>query len=287
MATVAFCGLGQMGSPMATRLLESGVELVVWNRSPERAVGLDERGARVAATPAEAAREAEVVITMLSTPDAVQAVVLGEDGVVEGLAGRSGTMVIEMSTIGPTAVAALRDGLPEGVDLLDAPVLGSVKQATEGALKVFVGGDAEVFERARPLLERLGAPRLLGPQGAGAAMKLVANLCLGVLMSGLGEALALARSLGLHQGDVLDVLVESPIGTTAKSKRSNIESGQYRPNFKLALAAKDLGLVEDRASADGLDLPVAAAARQWFDAANASGLGDNDYSAVIKTILES
>lgn len=270
---------------MAARFLDSGgVDLIVWNRSPERADPLADRGAEVAATPGEAAAGADVVITMLSTPDAVETVVLGDDGVAAGLEGPAAT-VVEMSTIGPAAVKRLRDGLPVTVDLLDAPVLGSVTQATEGTLKVFAGGDQAVFERARPLLERLGRPRHVGAQGSGAAMKLVTNLCLGVLMSGLGEALALGRALGLDQAGLLDVLVESPIGVTAKAKRSNIESGEYRPNFKLSLAAKDLGLVAERAADAGLDLPVASAARRWLDAAEAAGLGDEDYSAVIKQIL--
>lgn len=275
-----------MGSAMAARLLDAGdVELTVWNRSPERAEPLAATGAKVAGIPAEAAEGADVVITMLATPEAVEAVVLGVDGVASGLTGGDGGILVEMSTIGPAAVARLREGLPGGVDLLDAPVLGSVMQATEGTLKIFVGGDPDVFEKVRPVLERLGTPRLLGPQGSGAAMKLVANLCLGVLMTGLGEALALAQAMGLDRSDVLDVLAESPIGTTARSKRPNIESGEYPPNFKLALAAKDLGLVEVRADASGLDLPVTAAARRWLDIANGDGLGDEDYSAVIKTIL--
>lgn len=285
MPAVAFCGLGQMGAPMAARFLDAdGVQLTVWNRSRARADGLAERGAEVAGTPAEAAAGADVVVTMLSTPGAVEAVVLGDHGVAAGLDGRAAT-VVEMSTIGPAAVARLRDALAESIDLLDAPVLGSVRQATEGTLKVFAGGDEHVYERVRPLLERLGTPRHVGPQGSGAAMKLVTNLCLGVLMSGLGEALALGRSLGLDQDDLLDVLVESPIGVTARSKRANIESGEYRPNFKLSLAAKDLGLVADRAADVGLDLPVTAAARRWLDAADAAGLGEEDYSAVIKQIL--
>ncbi len=144
---------------------------------------------------------------MLATPEAVEHVVLGADGVVNGLA--PGSTLIEMSTIGPAAVARIAEGLPEGIGLLDAPVLGSVRQATEGSLKIFVGGEAELYKRWLPVLERLGAPRHLGPQGAGASMKLVANVCLGVLMTGLGEALALASALGLEQSDVLDVLADS------------------------------------------------------------------------------
>lgn len=285
MTTLAFCGLGQMGAPMAARLLDAGYDVVVWNRTAERARPLVERGARQASTPSEAAKEAEAVLTMLSTPEAVEAVVVGDDGVASSVA--PGATVIEMSTIGPDAVRALRDRLQSHVDLLDAPVLGSVRQATEGTLKVFVGGDRDVFERNRPILEHLGPPRHLGPLGAGAAMKLVANACLGVLMTGLGEALALADGLGLDQSAVLDVLAESPIGATVKSKRKLIESGEWPANFKLSLAVKDMRLVTAAAERVGVPLMLAPVILQRFEAAEGAGKGDLDYSAVIDEIRRS
>ncbi|HET7722585.1 MAG TPA: NAD(P)-dependent oxidoreductase, partial [Acidimicrobiales bacterium] len=192
--------------------------------------------------------------------------------------------LIEMSTIGPDAVRSLAARLPEGVDVLDAPVLGSIPQATEGTLKIFVGGGAEVFEAQRLVLEAMGTPRHLGPLGAGAAMKLVANSTLGALMTGLAEALALADGLGLEESDVLDILSESPIGVTTKGKRPLIESGVYPPNFTLALAAKDLRLVMEAAEAAGVELRVAAAARSWLERADEHGLGDLDYSAVIADV---
>ena len=279
MTRVAFCGLGRMGVPMAARLVDAGHDLTVWNRTPERAAPLVERGAHQAGSPAAAASGADVVFTMLADPSALEQVVLGPDGLAEGLA--PGGALVDMSTVGPGAVRSLAGRLPDGVDMLDAPVLGSVPQATEGTLKIFVGGDEGVVERCRPLLEAMGTPRRLGPLGSGAAMKLVANSTLGALMCGLGEALALADALGLDEAAVLDILVESPIGATAKSKRPLIESGQYRPNFGLGLAAKDLGLVTAAAEQAGLELRLAPGARAWFEEAAAAGLGDLDYSAVI------
>jgi 3-hydroxyisobutyrate dehydrogenase-like beta-hydroxyacid dehydrogenase len=279
MTTLALCGLGQMGGALANRLLEGGHELIVWNRTAERAGALVERGARAAATPAEAARSADAVVTMLATPAALEQVVFGADGLTTGLA--PGSTLIEMSTVGPDAVRALAARLPEGVHLLDAPVLGSVPQATQGTLELFVGGPEDVFERWRPVLELLGRPVHFGPVGAGAAMKLVANLTLGVLMTGLGEALALADAEGLDQALVLDALAGSPIGATVKSKRDNVESGTYPPNFKLSLAVKDLRLVTEAAARAGLDLCVAPAARAWLEMADEAGLGPRDYSAVI------
>lgn len=282
MTTIAFCGLGRMGGPMAARLVDAGHDVAVWNRTTSRARPLVERGARQADSPATAAQGAEVAITMLADPRAVEQVVVGRDGLTATLP--PGATLVEMSTIGRDSVQALAGRLPEGVDMLDAPVLGSVAAATEGTLKVFVGGDGGVFERCRAVLEAIGSPRHLGPLGAGAAMKLVANSTLGALMCGLGEALALADALDLDQAAVLDILAESPIGATVKSKRKLIESGTYEPNFALSLAAKDLALVTDAAERAALDLRLSPAARSWLEQADAAGLGDLDYSAVIAEV---
>jgi 3-hydroxyisobutyrate dehydrogenase-like beta-hydroxyacid dehydrogenase len=171
--------------------------------------------------------------------------------------------------------------LPEGVGAIDAPVLGSIPAATEGTLKLFVGGDDALVERWAPLLGTFGTIYRFGPLGSGAAMKLVANSTLGALMTGLAEALALADAFGLDESTVLDVLSDSPIGVTARGKRPLIESGTYPPNFKLALARKDLELVAEAAERLGLDLPLARAARALYQAAAEAGLGDLDYSAAI------
>lgn len=279
---LAFCGLGQMGEPLAARLLDSDHELVVWNRTPERAEALAEQGAGRAGSPGEAAAAADGVITMLATPEALEEVVFGEDGVAKGI--REGATLIEMSTVGPDVVRNLAARLPDGAGVIDAPVLGSVKAATEGSLKVFVGGPEPAFERWRPVLERFGTVGHLGPLGAGAAMKLVANVTLGTIMTGLGEAMALADGLGLDQSQVLELLAESPIGATVKSKRTNVESGSYPPNFKLSLAVKDLRLVTEAARRAGVELRVAGEARAWLEAAEQADLGALDYSAVIAYI---
>jgi 3-hydroxyisobutyrate dehydrogenase-like beta-hydroxyacid dehydrogenase len=282
MTKLAFLGLGQMGAPMAGRVLEAGHDLTVWNRSQEKADTLVARGARRATSPREAGRGADAAFTMLADPQALDEVLFGEDGLVGALGG--GATVVEMSTVGPEAVRRVAERLPSGVNLVDAPVLGSIPQATDGTLSIFVGGTPEQFRSLRGLLEAMGRPRRVGPLGAGAAMKLVANSTLGALMTGLGEALALADGLGLDQGDVLDVLAGSAIGVTAKGKRPLIESGRYDPNFKLALARKDLGLVEEAAAGAGVELRVAPASSRWLTDAKRAGLGDLDYSAVVAHI---
>jgi 3-hydroxyisobutyrate dehydrogenase-like beta-hydroxyacid dehydrogenase len=279
---IAFLGIGFMGRPMAIRLVDAGHDVTVWNRTAEKAEPVIQKGASGASSPAEAVATAEVVVTMLADEPALEQVLFGPSGAVESL--RAGQTLVEMSTIGPDAVRRIKDRLPMDVAMVDAPVLGTVPQATDGSLNVFVGGTEEAFERVRPVLEALGEPRRFGGLGAGAAMKLVVNATLPTLMSALGESLALADGLGLSEDAVLDVLADSAIGVTTRSKRPLIESGEYRPNFKLHLALKDAGLVQEAAEGSGRTAPVARAAQDWLRGADEAGLGELDYSAVIPHI---
>lgn len=281
MTKIAFAGLGLLGNPMALRLIDAGHDVTVWNRTQAKAGEAVARGATLAGSPEEAARGAEVAITVVSDPDALREVVLGPNGLARGLA--PGSTLVDMSTVGPEAVRALAPDLPDGVELVDAPVLGSVPQATAGALKVFVGGSAEAFDRLRPLLETLGTPRHIGPLGSGAAMKLVVNSTLGPVVAAVGEALALGDRLGLDPSAVLDVLEGSNVGVTAKGKRSRIESGEYEANFRLSMARKDSDLI---AEASGDSLPVARVIRELLAGAEAAGFGEEDYSALVAFIRE-
>ncbi len=282
MAKIAFLGLGQMGAPMATRLLQAGHELTVWNRTPDRAKPLAAKGATVAGSPADAGAGAAFAITMLATPDALKEVVLGEHGLMRALG--AGQMYIDMSTVGPHTVRTIAAQFPQGVAVVDAPVRGSISQAAEGHLEIFVGASDEDFERVRSILESLGSVAHVGGLGAGAAMKLVANLALGASIAAVGEALALGEALGLGRAPLLNMLEGSQLSPVVRAKRANIESGHYPPNFKLRHAAKDLRLVIEAAAVDR-DLKVAAAARAWMDAAVERGAADMDYSAVVATIL--
>lgn len=281
MTHVAWIGLGAMGSRMAARLRDAGHELVVWNRTREKAEAL---GVATAASPREAVERAEVVFTMLADPAALEAVTDGEDGLLAAL--REGSVLVDMSTVGPEAIKQLSDRMPPGAALLDVPVLGSLPQAESGTLKLFVGGDDATFERVRPLLETLGEPPLrTGPLGSGAAAKLVANATLVGTMALLGETLALADALGLRRETTWDVLAATPLAAQAERRRPAVESGDYSPRFRLSLARKDAELVEEAAAAGGLDLPALAAAGEHLAAAEAAGLGDEDYTAVVKHIL--
>jgi 3-hydroxyisobutyrate dehydrogenase/2-hydroxy-3-oxopropionate reductase len=280
MTAVAWIGLGAMGSRMAARVRDAGHELVVWNRTRARA---EELGVPAAASPREAAARAEIVFTMVADPDALRAVSEGADGVLAGLGG--GSVLVEMSTVGPEAVHRLASALPAGTALLDVPVLGSLPQAESGTLELFAGGDDGPFERARPLLETLGEVHRTGPLGSGAAAKLVANATLVGTIALLGESLALADALGLPPTTTWDVLAQTPLGPQAVRRRAVVESGEYPPRFRLSLARKDAELVEAAGEAGGAELPALAAARAHLAAAEAAGLGNADYTAVLKHIL--
>jgi 3-hydroxyisobutyrate dehydrogenase-like beta-hydroxyacid dehydrogenase len=284
MAKLTFVGLGLMGTPMATRLLEAGNDLTVWNRTSEKTRPVADRGASVASTPAEAAAGAEAAISMVANPQALEQVVFGPDGLAAAL--RPGQLLIDMSTVGPETVREVAARLPRGVTLVDAPVRGSVPEATAGRLAIYVGADQPVFDRVAPILTVLGTPHRVGGPGAGAAAKVVNNSTLGAAIAAFGEALALGDTLGLDRAALLDVLADSPIGTTVRAKRANVESGSYPPNFKLSLALKDLRLVDQTAQRAGRRLPVATASRDWLEQAASSGAGDLDYSAVIATITD-
>jgi 3-hydroxyisobutyrate dehydrogenase/2-hydroxy-3-oxopropionate reductase len=266
---------------MARRLLDTGHELAVWNRTPARAAALADR-ARVASSPADAARGAEALVTMVATPEALDEVLFGEDGAAEAMP--AGAALIEMSTIGPDHVAAVAARLPAGVEMVDAPVLGNVGDAEAGSLRVFVGATEEGFERWRELLSAMGTPIHVGPLGAGAAMKLVANSTLAALMCTIGEALGLADAFGLDLERTTQVLLGSRIGPALEPKIDNVLSGAYPPRFRLTLMRKDLDLIRSAAERRGLKLPLAEAAARWFGSGEAKGLGDLDYSAVIALI---
>lgn len=279
MRTVAVVGVGAMGSRIARRLVDAGYEVLVWNRSRERLTPLVERGAVATATPREAAERAEVLLTMVADPEALQAVTEGGDGVAAGA--HPGLMLIEMSTVGPAAIARLASVVD--TPLLDAPVLGSLGEVESGSLRIFAGGPAEQIERARPLLENLGSVIHVGPLGAGAAAKLVANATLLGTVAMVGEVVRLARQLGLDDEVIGSVLRQTSLGDQADRRLRAIEAGDYPPRFPLSLARKDAELIHDAA---GTRLRLLEATRSWLADADAAGRGGQDYTAVLAAILE-
>lgn len=276
---VAFLGLGAMGSRMAPHLLDAGHALVVWNRSPDKTQPLVERGATAAAAPADAARDADVVITMLADPAALFAVV---DALGDGIAGKT---LIDMSTVGPDTVADVATRLPEETDFLDAPVLGSLPEAEAAELRIFVGGPDELVAKWTPLLSALGSPLHVGSLGSGQKAKLVANSSLFGVIGVLGEVIALGDALGLAREAIFEVLAATPIAAQVERRREGIETGEFPTRFALSLALKDANLAAD--AAQDVDLRVLEAARSWLADAADAGWGDRDYSAVLARILGS
>lgn len=283
MSVIAVIGCGAMGSRIARRLLGAGHEVIVWNRTRDKTQPLVDLGASAAQSPAAAVGRAEVAITMVSDPRALRAVSEGPEGIVAGVP--STTTVIEMSTVGPAAVSRLAAVLPPGVGLLDAPVLGSVSEAESGMLTIFIGGPPALVARWTPLLSALGSPVHVGPVGAGAAAKLVANSTLFGVLGVLGEAIALADGLGLSREAAFEVLSATPLAAQAQRRRRAIETGEYPARFALALARKDADLLIGAASDANVAVRLAAAARAWLAAADDAGWGAKDYSAVLAYIL--
>ena len=277
---LAVVGLGAMGSRIARRLLDSGHELAVWNRTPGRAEPLVAAGARPAETPAAAARGADAVVVIVTGPEALVEVTEGQEGVAAGL---DGATLVQMSTVGVESLERLAGLVPEG-SLLDAPVLGSLSEVEDGSLTIFAGGPEQLVERCDPLLSPLGRVLRVGPVGAGTAAKLVANTTLVGVVGVLGEALALGLALGLDTATAFDVLSATPLAAQAERRRRPFESGDYPPRFALSLARKDADLILQAAEAAGVDLRLVPGARSWLSDAEAAGRGGDDYSSVLERI---
>jgi 3-hydroxyisobutyrate dehydrogenase-like beta-hydroxyacid dehydrogenase len=278
MTAIAVLGLGAMGTAIAHRLLGGGHELSVWNRTPGRDVELVAAGARRAGSPADAVRRAEVVITMVTDPPALEHVLFGTDGAASAIP-REATL-IDMSTVGPTAIASVVERLAP-VAVLDAPVLGSVPSVESGTLVILVGGERAVFDRRAELLSLLGTPIYVGPSGSGALLKLVNNAASIATLVALGELLALTDRAGLGIDAVLQSLEAGPLASLVERWRPRLRGEDRSSYFRLALARKDLALVFDEAGREGTELSVAETAAARCDEAIGDGLGDDDFGAIV------
>lgn len=286
--TVALIGLGRMGSPMARALLRAGFPLTVHNRTRRRASLLADAGAMVAESPAEAARGADVVITMLADGAAVEAVMEGPDGILAGC--RPGSTLIEMSTIGPERARDLAARAADrGSTLLDAPVSGSVALAEAGTLTTLVGGDRERFEAVRPVLAAMTRAQLwLGPSGAGAAMKLGLNGLIAATNQAVAEALVVAEGCGIDRGLAYEAIVQSAVGSPfVEYKREAFVSPSDEPvAFTLQLMEKDLELYLSLGRSLGVELAGARSSRESIAAARRSQGDDADLAAVARALRE-
>jgi 3-hydroxyisobutyrate dehydrogenase len=275
---VAFIGLGHMGGPMSRRLAESGLELTVFDLDASRAVPALEHGARLAASAAEATSSADVLVTMLPTPAAVEEVMLGAGGALEALP--PGALWVDMSTSSPAVADRVRSrGAARGIRVLDAPVAGMATGAQAGTLEIFVGGDSSDVERARPILERLGDPERIfhvGGHGAGYVVKLMLNLLWFDQLVATAEVLTVGVRAGVDLAVLHRALVEGPTSSRllARDLLPLLKEGEYEEGFTLALAGKDLRLALDLARSAGVPAELSAVVEQLFARARAA-FGDD------------
>lgn len=285
MERVGFIGLGTMGAAMAANIARGGFPLTVWNRTPGKAGPLLALGASEAEDPADVGRSSDIVVICVSdTPD-VEAVVFGPNALAAGL--RDGSLVIDCSTISPSATRTIAERLRnQGVAFLDAPVSGGSEGARDGTLTIFVGGEATDLDRARPVLERIGRTIThVGPIGAGQVTKAVNQVMIAGTYLSVAEGIVLAIRAGLDPSTVVAALAGGAARSWVLENRSErMIANDYPLGFRVALHRKDLGIALALAREVGAALPVAAWCEQVETALVATGHGDEDLSAVARTI---
>ena len=281
MERIGFIGLGVMGKPMARNLLKVGYSLVVHNRSRAAVDELAGEGAAKASSAREVAEKSEVVITMLPDSPDVEAVVLGPEGVIEGV--RSGQLYIDMSTIAPATARKVYEALQgKGVEALDAPVSGGDVGAKAGTLSIMVGGTEEAFHKAQPLFEVMGKNIvLIGGPGAGQVTKACNQVVVALTIQAVAEAMTLARKAGVDPARVREAL----LGGFAQSRILDLHGQRildrnFQPGFRVRLHRKDLAIALQTGREQSLPLPATAQTADMMDALLDQGKGDLDHSAL-------
>lgn len=282
---IGLIGPGIMGAPMALNLIKGGHKLWVYARRPEAAQALVAAGATRCASPAEVAQHTEVIFTIVSdTPD-VESVIFGELGMMT--TARPGTIIVDMSTISPTATRSFAEQLAQrGIEMLDAPVSGGETGAINGTLSIMVGGKSEVFERVKPLFECMGKNIVhVGDHGAGQVAKACNQIVVAVTIEAVAEALTFARKNGVDAAKVREALM----GGFAGSKIMEVHGkrmldNDFKPGFKVGLHQKDMRIVMETAHQLGVALPAAALVTQHLNALMGTGDQDLDSAAMVKII---
>ena len=284
--TVGFIGLGIMGKPMAQNLIEAGYELVVYNRTREKAEELD--GATLAESPRVVAEQSDIIITMLPDSPQVEEILAGEDGVLEGI--EEGALIVDMSTISPVVTEELAEKATErGASMLDAPVSGGDVGAIDGTLSIMVGGSEEDFERALPLFEVMGGTVThVGPIGTGQVVKAANQIVVALTIEAVSEALVLGSKGGVAPDKILDVLGGGLAGNKVMEvKREKMLTHSFDPGFRVELHHKDLGIALAAGREYGVTLPVTAVVDQMLETLKMRGRGDQDHSALLTLVEES
>src|SRR5882672_1852146 len=282
---ISYIGLGTMGSGMVSNLLKAGYELTVWNRRVERNKPFARKGARVADTPANAARDVDLVMYSLSNDQAVEEVVFGAKGILSGI--KQGQIAMDMSTVLPaTSLREQEAYAKRGVDFLDAPIFGSKQESADAKLWIMAAGNKAIFEKVKPVLEHLGQTvHYFGKNGNAAAMKLVGNLIVALEMEALAEGLVLAQKAGLDLNAVMEVVkvadFRSPL---LVSNGQNILKRDFSTSFALKLMLKDAGFIEKLGESLQSPIPALRVVEKNLASAVALGFGKENASAVIKAL---
>lgn len=283
MTKVGIIGLGIMGGPMASNLLRAGYDVIGFDVVPAALARLAGEGGTKAVSAAQAAAESDVVITMLPNHPQVEAVALGEGGVLDSA--KPGTLYIDMSSIRPETARKLAEvGAERGVRVLDAPVSGGEKGAVDGVLSIMVGGAAEDFAAAQPIFDVLGKTIVhVGPHGAGQTVKAANQLVVGGTYALVAEAIVLLEAAGIDAGVGLDVLAGGLAGSRIlELKRKSMVERQFAPGFRIDLHHKDMGIILDASRDAGVALPVGNLVAALIASARAQGYGQLDHSALLK-----
>jgi 3-hydroxyisobutyrate dehydrogenase-like beta-hydroxyacid dehydrogenase len=285
-AKIGFIGLGNMGSRIAQRLVDHGYQLSVYDRDLARAAPIAAQGGVVAKSILELASTVDVILSCLTNDEAVESVYTGPEGVFTGA--RSGTIVLEMSTISPDSSRELhRRGAQGGIEVMDVAVSGSTPAAEQGVLTLLVGGSQELFRAAEPIFQAIAKKYfLLGAPGSGTAMKLVVNTLLGVGMQAIAEAVALGQKVGINRERLLDVLSQTALIAPAHAgKLAAAAINDYRPQFPLRLMHKDFQLILRASAQEHVFMPATVAAFR-VNSDELAHNGEEDFSAVLRRMEE-
>ncbi len=283
--TISYLGVGTMGSGMASNLLKAGYKLTVWNRSAQKCKPFARKGARVAESPVDAVRDAELVMYCFSNDQAVEEIVFGAEGILSGI--KEGQIAVDMSTVLPaTSLREQEAYTKHGVDFLDAPVFGSKQESADAKLWIMAAGNKAIFEKVKPVLEHLGQTvHYFGKNGNATAMKLVGNLMVALELEALAEGLVLAQKAGLDLNTVMEVVkvadFRSPL---LVGNGQNILKRDFSTSFALKLMLKDAALIEKFAASLQSPIPALCVVEKNLESAVDLGFGKENASAVIKAL---
>ena len=283
MTRIGIIGTGMLGKAVATRLLKSGYQLTVYNRTREKAENLKILGAVVSESPKDVAKSSDLVITIVKDAQAVEEVSFGKNGIIDGK--HDGLVVVDMGTTNPVSSKDIaKKYMENGIPMLDTPVMGGPGQAENGELVVMIGGDKTVYESHKKIFDTIGNRTFyLGENGSGHAMKLAMNLQISMLALSLSESITLVRGAGLDPAIFLEILNSTYFKTgMSVNKGPKMIKGDFKPTFTLKMMKKDLDTINQAAEKFNLVLPMTALANKLYQEATESGFGDLDYSGILE-----